>query len=129
MVHARVGRSCTWSPPPLSIPILRRTWRLPTKYQHNSRYKHRCSYWHQWAVIHHHNICTDHISAIAIPKLIFRRCLVHVPEVVWPEIQGSRTRRGNEICERLQGTRTDATCNGRDGKAQEPRCTGDPMAD
>src|SRR6266567_7604094 len=104
MVHARDGRSCTWSPPLLSIPILRRAGRLPTTYQHNSRFKYCCSHRHQRPVLFLHNICTNLISTIAISKLIFWRFLVPVPEIAWPQIQGSWTRWGDEICERRYGT-------------------------
>ena len=52
-----------------------------------------------------------------------------VPEVVWPDIQGSRTRWRNKTCEREPGTRTDGACDGRDSGTQGPRCTGDSMAD
>jgi hypothetical protein len=60
---------------------------------------------------------------------LFQNFLVFVPEVAWPEIQGSRIRWRNEICEHEHGTGTDAACDGRDGGTQGPRCTGDSMAD
>jgi hypothetical protein len=69
------------------------------------------------------------ISAIALPKFVFRHILVFVPEVAWPEIQGSRIRWRNETCRHEHGTRIDAAYDGRDGGTRWRRCSGDSMVD
>src|SRR6266849_8269323 len=99
MVHADGRRGCPWTSPHLPVPILCRAWRLATTYQHKSCSKYHCSHRRQWPAIHLHDICAHHISAIALPELIFWHFLVFDPEVVWPEIQGSRIRWRNETCE------------------------------
>src|SRR6267154_1132988 len=118
MVHAKGGRCCTWLSPHLPIPILHRARRLANQYQHYSRNNCYHSHWHMHPAICLNNCCAHHISTIALPEFVFRYYLVLFPEVMGPTIQGSRTQWRNETCERENGRRTDATCDGREGRAQ-----------
>src|ERR1035438_4842125 len=111
MVHAEGGRGCPWISSRLPIPILCRAWRLATKYQHKIWSKCHCSHRRHRPAVHLHDICTHHISTIALPEFIFWYYLVSVPEVAWATIQGSRTRWRNQTREREHGTGSNAACN------------------
>src|SRR5882762_5831298 len=99
MAHAEGGRGCPWISPRLAIPILSRARRLTTAYRQKSCSNYHRSHRCQRPAIHLHNICAHHISAIAVPEFVFWYSLVFDAEVAWSEIQGSRTRWRNEICE------------------------------
>src|SRR6266566_522838 len=129
MVHAKGGRGCTWLPPHLPIPILRRAQRLAIQYQHYGRNQYDRSHWRLHPAIYFDNCRAHHISTIALPEFIFWYYVVSVPEVAWATIQGSRTRWRSETCECENGTGTDATRDGGEARAQGPRCSGDSMAD
>src|SRR5216684_7316633 len=129
MVHAGVGRGCTWLPPYLPILILHRAHQLAIQHQHDGWDKYDCSHWHLRPAVYLDNISAHHISTITLPEFIFRHHLVSVPEIACLEIQGSGTRWSFEACGHKHGSGTDATCDGGDGGTQGPRCTGNSMAD
>src|SRR5216683_952197 len=116
MVHARRCRGCTRSPPRVSVPLLCGTLRLCIQDQYDGRHKYHHSDRHQRIAVYLHDICTHHISAVAIPEFIFWPYLVCHPEIRWPSIQGSFWW-CIETCELEHGSGTDATCYGRDGES------------
>src|SRR6266851_3429841 len=121
MVYACCCRGCTWSPARVPVPVLCGTLRLCIQDQYDSRHKYHRSHRHHRIGVYHDDICTYHISAVAIPEFIFWPYLVYDTEIWWPSIQGSGSQRCIETCELEHGAGADATCYGRDRRSEGAR--------